>query len=159
MSQKFIKVQNRNQKSDAYQKYFARAVYNRKPVSTDEIAQFIQDNASVTSSDVHAVLDQLGNAMNHFFRRGEKVYLKNIGTFKVGFSSLGQATADEVTANTIYDPRILFTPETTHVPDNTVKTRTVGDGKVEKYTGYSVRKKMLEGIEFEETHDNQMKTT
>lgn len=50
-------------------------------------------------------------------------------------------------------------PETTHVPDNTVKTRTVGEGQVEKYTGYTVRKKMLEGIEFEETHDSTLKTT
>lgn len=156
MSQKFVKYQNKNVRSIAYGKFFARAVYNRKPVSTDEIARFIQDNASITSSDVKAVLDQLGNALNHFFRRGEKVYLKDIGTFKVGFSSLGQEKAEDVSANCIYDPRVLFTPETTHVADNTVRSRTLDDGKVEKYTGYTTRKKMLDGIEFEETHDNKL---
>lgn len=159
MSQKFTKIKNTNSKTTAYGKYFARAVYNRKPVSTEEIAQYIQDNASVTSSDVKAVLDQLGAAMNHFFRRGEKVYLQDIGTFKVGFSSLGYEKADDLTANAIYSPRVLFQPETEHVPDTAVKTRTNKAGELERYTGYTTRKRMLEDIVFEETRDKSLVTT
>lgn len=158
MAVKYVKYQNKVKDSKMYGKYYARAAYPRKAVSTDEIAAFIQDNASVTSSDVKAVLDQLGTAMNYFFRRGEKVYLKDIGTFKVTFSSLGENSADDVSAHSIYNPRVLFMPETTHEKDNAVKTRTDGKGVVTKYTGYVSRKRMLDGIEFEETHDNKYVT-
>ena len=89
MSQKFIKIKNKNQRSTAYGKYFARAIYDKTFVGTKQLADFIQTQASVKRSDVVAVLDELGTAMKHFFEMGQKVKLEGIGIFKVGFSCIG----------------------------------------------------------------------
>ena len=51
MSQKFIKLKNNNRANvKAYGKYFATAVYDNHFVGTDEIADFIQRQASVKKS-------------------------------------------------------------------------------------------------------------
>ncbi len=56
MSQKYIKTQNKNDKSAAYGKYYAAAVYDSKFITTEELASFIQTQASVKKSDIKAVL-------------------------------------------------------------------------------------------------------
>ena len=67
MSQKFKKIQNKNDESTAYGKWFATAVYDQHFIETEELANFIQTQASVKKSDIKAVLDELGSAMKHFF--------------------------------------------------------------------------------------------
>ena len=89
MSQKFKKIQNKNDESTAYGKWFATAVYDQHFIETEQLADFIQTQASVKKSDIKAVLDELGSAMKHFFELGQKVKLDGIGIFKVGFSSIG----------------------------------------------------------------------
>ena len=89
MSQKYIKTQNKNRDSAAYGKYYAMAVYDSKFITTEELASFIQTQASVKKSDIKAVLDELGEAMKHFFELGQKIKLDGIDIFKVGFSSIG----------------------------------------------------------------------
>ena len=63
MSQKYIKTQNKNSYSPAYKKYFAQAVYDTKFIETEQLAEFIQTQASVKKSDIKAVLDELGGAL------------------------------------------------------------------------------------------------
>ncbi len=58
MSQKFIKKQNKNNQSLAYGKYFAQAVYDSHFIGTEELADFIQRQASVRKSDIKAVLQK-----------------------------------------------------------------------------------------------------
>ena len=53
MSQKFIKSQNKNSSSQAFGKYFAQAVYDNHFVGTEELADFIQRQASVKKSDIN----------------------------------------------------------------------------------------------------------
>ncbi len=89
MSQKFKKIQNKNDESTAFGKWFATAVYDQHFIETEQLADFIQTQASVKKSDIKAVLDELGSAMKHFFELGQKVRLDGIGIFKVGFSSIG----------------------------------------------------------------------
>ena len=101
MSQKFTKLQNNNKKSTAYGKWFATAVYDQRFVETEELANYIQQQASVKKSDIKAVLDELGGAMKHYFELGQKVKLDGIGIFKVGFSSIGAADKVDCTAATI----------------------------------------------------------
>ena len=73
MSQKFIKSKNNNMRSNAFGKYFAKAVYDKAFIGTKQLAEFIQTQASVKRSDIIAVLDELGSAMKHFFELGQKV--------------------------------------------------------------------------------------
>ena len=112
MSQKYIKSQNKNSHNvKTFGKYYAKPVYDEKFVETDEIADFIQTQATLKRSDIKADLDELGAAMKHFLEMGQKIRLAGIGIFKVGFSSIGVAKAEDCTASTITSRRVLFQPE------------------------------------------------
>jgi len=151
MSQKFIKSQNKNSSSQAFGKYFAMAVYDNHFVGTEELAEFIQRQASVKKSDIKAVLQELGEAFKHFFEMGQKIKLDGIGIFKVGFSSIGVTKLDDCGAQTITTRRVLFQPETTRV---VVGQQKKDDGSVkQKYVNAIA---MLKDVVFEETHDNAM---
>ena len=152
MSQKYIKSQNNNSHNvQSYGKYYATAVYDNHFIGTEELADFIQQQASVKKSDIKAVLDELGAAMKHYFELGQKVKLDGIGIFKVGFSSIGVARIEDCTSATITTRRVLFQPETVRVvvgqekkPDGSVK---------QKYVNAIT---LLKDVIFEETHDNAM---
>ena len=152
MAQKFIKSQNKNSKSIAFGKYFASAVYDEKFITTEQIADFIQQQCSIKKSDIKAALDELGGAMKHFFELGQKIRLDGIGIFKVGFSSIGVNKVEDCSAATITERRILFQPETERV---VVGQTTNKDGKiVQKYV---VAKSLIKEVLFEEAHENTMK--
>ena len=154
MSQKFIKLKNNNRLNTAsYGKYYATAVYDNHFVGTDEIADFIQRQASVKKSDIKAVLQELGEAMKHFFEMGQKIKLEGIGIFKVGFSSIGMVKAEDCTASTISTRRVLFQPETERVVVGQQK-----NDKGEMKQKYVTTISLLKDVVFEETHDNSMNT-
>ena len=152
MSQKFIKTQNKNQYNPkSYGKYYATAVYDNHFIGTEELADFIQRQASVKKSDIKAVLQELGEAMKHFFELGQKIKLDGIGIMKVGFSSIGVAKKEECTASTISTRRVLFQPETVRV---VVGQEKKADGTIKlKYVNAIT---LLKDVTFEETHDNSM---
>jgi len=151
MSQKYIKTKNNNQYSSSYNRYYAQAVYDQKFIGTDELADFIQQQATVKRSDIKAVLDELGSAMKHYFELGQKIKLEGIGIFKVGFSSLGVQKAEDCTAATITTRRVIFTPETERVVVGQEK-KTDGTYKLK----YVNAKTLVKDVVFEETHDNAM---
>ena len=152
MSQKFTKLQNNNSKSTAYGKWFATAVYDQRFVETEELANYIQQQASVKKSDIKAVLDELGGAMKHYFELGQKVKLDGIGIFKVGFSSIGTSDKLGCTAATITTRRVLFQPETVRI---VVGQSVNKEGKiVQKYV---VAKALIKDVLFEETYDPSLK--
>ena len=152
MSQKFIKTQNKNEYNPkSYGKYYATAVYDNHFIGTEELADFIQRQASVKKSDIKAVLQELGEAMKHFFELGQKIKLDGIGIMKVGFSSIGVAKKEDCTASTISTRRVLFQPETVRV---VVGQEKKSDGTVKlKYVNAI---SLLKDVVFEETHDNSM---
>ena len=151
MSQKFIKSKNNNDQNAAYGKYYATAVYDKTFVETEQLAEFIQTQASVKKSDIKAVLDELGGALKHFFEMGQKVKLDGIGIFKVGFSSIGVARVEDCTAATITTRRVLFQPEIERV---VVGQEKKPDGSVKQKYVYAIT--LLKDVVFEETHDNAM---
>ena len=152
MSQKFTKLQNNNSDSTAYGKWFATAVYDQHFIETEELANYIQQQASVKKSDIKAVLDELGGAMKHYFELGQKVKLEGIGIFKVGFSSIGTVEKEDCGAATITTRRVLFQPETERV---VVGQTTNKQGKVVQK--YVVAKTLVKDVLFEETYDTSQK--
>ena len=154
MSQKFIKSKNNNMRSNAFGKYFAKAVYDKGFIGTKQLAEFIQTQASVKRSDIVAVLDELGSAMKHFFELGQKVQLDGIGIFKVGFSSIGVEKAEDCGAQNITTRRVLFTPETARVVTGQERR---ADGTVKQK--YSIAKQLLKDVVFEEAHENKVEVT
>ena len=152
MSQKFTKLQNNNSDSTAYGKWFATAVYDQHFIETEELANYIQQQASVKKSDIKAVLDELGGAMKHYFELGQKVKLEGIGIFKVGFSSIGTVEKENCGAATITTRRVLFQPETERV---VVGQTTNKQGKVVRK--YVIAKTLVKDVLFEETYDTSLK--
>ena len=145
MSQKYIKSQNNNShNAKTYGKYYAKPSYDEKFIETDEIADFIQTQATLKRSDIKAALDELGAAMKHFLEMGQKIRLAGIGIFKVGFS----------TASTITSRRVLFQPETERiVVGSTIKE----DGKIiQKYVN---AKTLVKDVAFEEAHGKPIAST
>ena len=152
MSQKFIKSKNNNQYNSAYGKYYAEAVYDSHFVGTDELAEFIQRQASIKKSDIKAVLQELGEAMKHFFEMGQKIKLDGIGIFKVGFSSIGVTKVEDCGASTISTRRVLFQPETERV---VVGQKVNKKGKITQK--YVIAKTLVKDVSFEETYDTTLK--
>ena len=151
MSQKFTKIQNNNSKSAAKGKWFATAVYDQRFVETDDLASYIQQQATVKKSDIKAVLDELGGALKHFFELGQKVKLDGIGIFKVGFSSIGVTEKEDCGAQTITTRRVLFQPESKRV----VVGQTVNkQGKITQK--FVIAKTLVKDVVFEETYDTSM---
>ena len=122
MSQKIQKYRNTNELSKCFGKYYVRAVYDEKFITTEELAEFIQTQCTVKRSDCKAVLDELGYAMKHFFELGQKIRLDNIGIFKVGLSSSPSDTLEGCGANSVKSSRVLFQPETVSIPTGEVAT-------------------------------------
>ena len=122
MSQKVQKYKNTNEQSKSFGKYFVRAVYDKAFITTEELADFIQSQASVKRSDCKAVLDELGSAMKHYFELGQKVKIDGIGIFKVGITSSASDTEAGCTAANVKKSRVLFQPETTSTPTGTTAT-------------------------------------
>ena len=149
MSQKYVKKQNTNSKSTAYGKYYAKAVYDESFVGIDEIAEYIQQQASVKKSDVKAAIGELGEALKHYMELGQKVRIDGIGIFKVGFSAIGVEDPDDCTAATITTRRIIFTPETQRL---VVGSTRADDGGVKQK--YVVAKTLVMDVSFEEAHIN-----
>ena len=149
MAQKFIKSQNKNSHSQAFGKYYAKAVYDNHFIGTEELSDYIQNQASVKKSDIKAVLQELGEAFKHFFEMGQKIKLDGIGIFKVGFSSIGVAKIEDCGAQTITTRRVLFQPETSRV---IVGQKKLLNGSVKQKYVNAIG--MLKDVAFEETHEN-----
>ena len=151
MSQKFRKIQNSNDESTAYGKWFATAVYDQRFITTEQLAEFIQTQATVKKSDIKAVLDELGGAMKHFFELGQKVKLDGIGIFKVGFSSIGVTEKEDCGAQTITTRRVLFQPESKRV---VVGQKVNKQGKITQK--FVIAKTLVKDVLFEETFDTSL---
>ena len=154
MSQKFIKSQNKNSHSKAFGKYYAKAVYDNHFIGTEELSDYIQNQASVKKSDIKAVLQELGEAFKLFFEMGQKIKLDGIGIFKVGYSSIGVAKIEDCGAQTITTRRVLFQPETSRV---IVGQKKLLNGSVKQKYVNAIG--MLKDVAFEETHENAMVET
>ena len=161
MSQKVQIYKNQNEKSPAYGKYFVRAVYDGKFITTDELSEFIQTQCTVKRSDCKAVLDELGGALKHFFELGQKIKLDGIGIFKVGLSSRGSETLAGATAASVCKRRVLFTPDTSAVPTGetvTVERAVMVDGTPTavscQVATYNHPATMLKDVRFELAQDS-----
>ena len=112
MSQKVELRKQESPKALGYGKYYWHAAYEKNFIETEQLADFIQTQASIKKSDIKATLDELGAAMKHFFEMGQKIRLDGIGIFKVGISSKGQEDVAKTSVEDIMSCRVLFQPET-----------------------------------------------
>lgn len=77
---------------------------------THAIAKSINSMSTVSSVDTAAVLEAFLTVVPEKLAEGNIVELGDFGSFRVSLSSEGAAVAEEVTARSITDTRVIFTP-------------------------------------------------
>ena len=107
----FIKKQKR--KLNNVEKWTVGAVTAGKPVSTDELCDYIADSTTASKGDVYNVLMSLPKVMALFMKNGRSVKLEGIGTFRYKVSAAMVDKEAEAGESLIRDVRVQFTPERT----------------------------------------------
>ena len=93
----------------AAEKFYAAAIADGE-TDLDKLAELISYQCTVTAADCYAVLMSLEHNIISELNEGRIVKLGRLGNFQVGISSVGKATAEEVTSSAIKKNRILFRP-------------------------------------------------
>lgn len=101
---------NRNNSSKKGQ-WYARAV-TTDTVTTDDLADIMQNNCTVKRSDILAVISELVETMKTEMQNSRRVKLDRFGTFKIGLSSKPSPTVKDFNAaKNIHNLHVLFQPE------------------------------------------------
>ena len=84
------------------------------PVTTDEVADRLAAESTVSPADTRAVLTALGSVMADYMAKGRSVKLDGIGSFYLTANAEknGADSEKEVTAAQIVGTRVRFIPET-----------------------------------------------
>ena len=77
-------------------RWYARAVHEGT-VTTDDLADIMQDNCTVKRSDILAVISELVEVMRTQLQNSMRVKLDRFGTFKLGISTTSAEKAKDFT--------------------------------------------------------------
>lgn len=108
MSIKFnIQEVGNPQDATAAKKFYARPISSGE-ITLENLVSDISHASSVNEADVMAVLYSLVREIPRNIARGYIVRLGDLGSFRLGTSSLGSDTAEDVTGTNIHRKRVLF---------------------------------------------------
>ena len=103
MSIEYDFYRNPNSQGTNKKRYHARVVSSDR-ISTDELAEEIQKECSLTITDVKAVLIALGDKLAKHLGEGSKVHLEGIGYFQVNL----QCKEEERTTRSVRSDNVEF---------------------------------------------------
>ena len=105
--------------------WYPRSVTVGKPVETQELANRIARESTVSPADTHAVLRALPNIMADFMKGSRAVHFEGLGWFRYTITSAGKgvATREEVSSDQITGLRVQFSPDRVRNPENGTYTR------------------------------------
>ena len=140
MSVRYKLYQDNRAESTTRGKWYARAVYNQKPKTLNQLALKIQENVSVKKADVKAVLDEMVGVLKEWLQDSNRVKIEGLGSFKIGLKTKPADTAKDFSASKhVVGARVNFLPEI----------------EVDPTTGARI-KSLLMGLEVEETYPNDV---
>lgn len=90
-------------------KNYASPVHDGE-VNEEDLILNIEKRCTVNGADVRAVIYSLLDISVESLAKGSIVRLGDLGSLRVSLSSEGVATADDVTASTIKNANVIFTP-------------------------------------------------
>ena len=95
--------------------WYPRSITVGKPVETQELANRIARESTVSPADVHAVIRAMPQVMMDFMKESRAIHLEGLGWFRYTTLSTGKgvATREEVSSNQITGLRVQFTPDRT----------------------------------------------
>jgi len=82
----------------------------------------LSEVSSLSAGDVQNVIANLIDQLPKWLMEGDSVKLDGFGTFRLSFSSTGEAVKDDVSADSIKDIYILFEPDVA-IKDRVSKTK------------------------------------
>lgn len=87
-----------------------------KPVETQELANRIARESTVSPADTHAVLRALPNIMADFMKESRAVHFEGLGWFRYTINAMGEGVEnkEDVSEAQIKGLRVQFTPDRTH---------------------------------------------
>ena len=112
MALKYKLVQRRNLGSDQEEnpeKLYAQMV-SGDLVTFEELTEEVGDSTVAGSAGVKAVLDRLNVVLARHLRNGRRVWVGELGTFRLNFGSQGVIGVDDFSTGLIREPRVRFLP-------------------------------------------------
>lgn len=143
----------RNSEGSGKERRFAR-IFEHEPMTAEQIENFIQDNCSLTRSDVRSALVALRDCMLHELRSGNRFHIPGIGYFSlsVDLNMPDNLPTDKARADYITLRSVKFQPERSLV-------ESVGQGMRFERAQFSTQSRLcneediIEGLRhFFETH-------
>ena len=97
------------QDATAEKKYYAKAI-SQGIIDFERLAYLVSNQCTVRESDCYAVLRALEHNIMDELKQGKVVQLGGLGSLQVGVSSKGEASADEITGNSVKKAHMNFRP-------------------------------------------------
>ena len=93
--------------------WYPRSVTIGKPVETQELANRIARESTVSPADTHAVLRALPNVMADFMKESRAIHFEGLGWFSYTTTAAvnGVPSKEEVSSDQITGLRVQFTPD------------------------------------------------
>ena len=95
------------------QLWYPRSVTVGKPVETQELANRIARESTVSPADTHAVLRALPEVMADFMKESRAVHFEGLGWFRYTINAMGEGVEnkEDVSEAQIKGLRVQFTPD------------------------------------------------
>ena len=90
-------------------KFYATPVHNGE-ITLEKLTSSIEKISTVSGADIRAVLYSLVEVMNDSLSDGNIVRIGDLGSLRVGLSSEGKETAEEVKSFSVKNSKLIFTP-------------------------------------------------
>lgn len=118
--------QNNNEKSSAYNKWFARTSM-LDTMDLNAMADVIESNCTVKRADILAVLSEMVVTMKQALQDSKRVKLDHFGTFKMSISTIAANSPQEFNlVQNLRTIRVLFQPEVKKNLDGRTRVFTTG---------------------------------
>lgn len=141
MSVKYKLYQNTRQQSEQFGLWYARAAADQV-IDIKQISRDIEEKCTLTESDVRGVIIELLKQMKKHLCNGNRVYLEDFGSFKVGLrTSPAKSAKDFNAAVNIKGVRVNFLPATHQGADKKRVINLLEGVKVQEQGTYKVDKK------------------
>ena len=105
--------------------WYPRCVTVGIPVKTQELANRIARESTVSPADTHAVLRALPNVMADFMKESRAVHFEGLGWFRYTINVMGRGVEnkEDVSDKQIKGLRVQFSPDRTRNAENGTYTR------------------------------------
>ena len=105
--------------------WYPRCVTVGIPVKTQELANRIARESTVSPADTHAVLRAVPNVMADFMKESRAVHFEGLGWFRYTINAMGRGVEnkEDVSDKQIKGLRVQFSPDRTRNAENGTYTR------------------------------------